>query len=272
MVPFKGTTAVTDQRTGAGIDFIICGLEHSGTTLASDLFRQVPGCDSGFECGVLLSRTPRNFANVQPFYQNMLAGWKITEMDLAAACDTDSFAEFYDNAYRHAGVFEGAPPAIRFDKTPRYIISLPAIAEITETPIIAMIKDPRAIAWSDFRRSKRDVKEIEAWYQEWMPPKKGYMERAYKGYLYAWEHKQCLVTRLEDLCLNTRSTLESMFCHVGLQPSLGYLNIRDSRYPHTHGKSISISTAVQHLALLPQGIQERVRQDFGHLEKWFYSF
>ncbi|TVS07098.1 MAG: hypothetical protein EA413_01985, partial [Cyanobium sp. PLM2.Bin73] len=76
---------MTDRRPGTGIDFIICGLEHSGTTLGSDLFRQVPGCDSGFECGVLLCTTPRDFAGNQPFYQNMLAGWKITEGDLADA-------------------------------------------------------------------------------------------------------------------------------------------------------------------------------------------
>ena len=38
--------------------FIICGPEHSGTTLISDIFRQVPGLDSGFEVGVLLADTP----------------------------------------------------------------------------------------------------------------------------------------------------------------------------------------------------------------------
>lgn len=268
----SGVANMTAQQKRAGLDFIICGLEHSGTTLASDLFRQVPGCDSGFECGVLLCDTPREFPKKQPFFQNMLAGWKITESELATACDTSSFAEFYDNLYKHAGLFEGDQPVIRFDKTPRYIVNLPAIAEIAEAPIIAMIKDPRAAAWSDFRRSKGTMEEIESWYQEWMLPKKKYMERAYEGYLHAWENKQCLVTRLEDLCLNTRSTVERMFQHVGLEPSLRYLNISDSRYPHTRGKSINISTAVEHLERLPEGIQERVLEDFGHLEHWFYEF
>lgn len=260
------------QKRDTGLDFIICGLEHSGTTLASDLFRQVRGCDSGFECGVLLCKTPRDFPAKQPFFQNMIKGWKLSEQALKAACDTDSVAEFYEAIYRQAGLFQQKHPEIRFDKTPRYIIDLATITEIFETPIIAMIKDPRAIAWSDFRRSKREANDIEAWYAEWMPSKKGYMERAYQGYLHAWQNKQCLVIRLEDLCLNTRHTLEQMFEHVGLQPSLDYLNIRDSRYPHTHGKSISISTAVQHLALLPQSIQERVRKDFGHMDRWFYAF
>lgn len=256
----------------AGVDFIICGLEHSGTTLASDLFRQVPGCDSGFECGVLLCTTPRDFPRKQPFYQNMLDAWKISEKDLASTCDTDSFEEFYGELYKHSGLFQDKQPTTRFDKTPRYIISLPVVAEITKTPIIAMIKDPRAIAWSDFRRSNRAAEDIDAWYKEWMPMKRGYMERAYEGYLYAWETEQCLVAPLEDLCLNTRPTLERMFTHVGLKPSLRYLNINDSRYPNTRGKSINISTAVEHLTRLPEAIQERVLEDFGHFKKWFYAF
>ena len=33
------------------IDFLVCGVEHSGTTLVSDLFRQIPHCESGFEVG-----------------------------------------------------------------------------------------------------------------------------------------------------------------------------------------------------------------------------
>lgn len=256
----------------SGVDFIICGLEHSGTTLASDLFRQVPGCDSGFECGVLLCATPRDFPQKNPFYRNMLDGWKITESDLAAACRSESFAEFYDNLYKHAGLFKDAEPVIRFDKTPRYIINLPAITAVMEAPIITMIKDPRAATWSDFRRSRKAAADIEAWYEEWMPPKRRYMEQAYVGYLHAWTSKQCLVTRLEDLCLNTRSTLEKMFQHVGMEPSLRYLNISDSRYPNTRGKSVNVSTAVEHLERLPKGIQQRVQKDFGHLERWFYAF
>jgi hypothetical protein len=98
------------------------------------------------------------------------------------------------------------------------------------------------------------------------------MEQAYKGYLHAWKSDHCLVVRLEDLCLNTRATLERMFSSVGLEPSLRYLNITDKRYPHTHGKSISVSTAVEHLQTLPEGIQQKVRKDFGHLERWFYAF
>ena len=39
------------------LSFLICGLEHSGTTMASDLFREHPLVESGFECGVGLVHT-----------------------------------------------------------------------------------------------------------------------------------------------------------------------------------------------------------------------
>ncbi|MEO0927718.1 MAG: hypothetical protein AAFY63_17790, partial [Cyanobacteria bacterium J06643_13] len=76
------------------LKFVICGLEHSGTTLLSDIFRQIKGLDSGFEVGVLLSELPRNFSKVQPFYKNMMGGWQIEKDTLENICDTDSFTEF----------------------------------------------------------------------------------------------------------------------------------------------------------------------------------
>ena len=41
---------------------IICGMEHSGTTLVSDLVRQTGAYESGFEIGVLLEDSPKAFS------------------------------------------------------------------------------------------------------------------------------------------------------------------------------------------------------------------
>ncbi|MCP9927985.1 sulfotransferase [Cyanobium sp. CH-040] len=263
---------MSESHAGVGLDFVICGLEHSGTTLASDLFRQVPGCDSGFECGVLLCESPREFPSLQPFYNNMIVGWQITEKDLESACSTDSFTGFYDCLYNSSGLFRDNKPSIRFDKTPRYIVNLPAICDTLDVPFVVMIKDPRSLLWSDFRRSKRPLEEIHLWYEEWAPAKLGYMEKAYKGYLEAWQSDQCIVIRLEDLCLRARETFESMFAHVNIEPRVNYMCIRDKRYLNTVGKSISVSVAVEHLLGLPPEIQQRVQTDFGHLDRWFYDF
>lgn len=66
--------------------FAICGLEHTGTTLVSELFRQVPRVDSGFECGVFLGENPAAFKGLEPFYQNMCDGWGISVEELEECC------------------------------------------------------------------------------------------------------------------------------------------------------------------------------------------
>ena len=68
------------------LSFLICGLEHSGTTMASDLFREHPEVDSGFECGVLLCDNPSDFLTLTPFRNHMAVGWGINEEDLTYAC------------------------------------------------------------------------------------------------------------------------------------------------------------------------------------------
>ena len=144
------------------LDFLICGLEHSGTTLLSDLMRQVPGCDSGFECGVLLGRKPSDFLDMQPFCSNILKGWEISQDDLNACVENVDFAGFYDELYKRSHLFQGEKqPSIRFDKTPRYISCIHHVAKnVPDVPILAMIKDPAAIAWSDFKRSGLKMEDI----------------------------------------------------------------------------------------------------------------
>ena len=88
------------------LKFEICGIEHSGTTQVSDVFRQVEAVESGFECGVLLGDSPKVFSSVQPFYRNMLDGWQISADTLEGICDTDSFSAFYQRLYRKAGFFD----------------------------------------------------------------------------------------------------------------------------------------------------------------------
>ncbi len=86
--------------------FVIGGVEHSGTTLLSDIFRQVPGLDSGFEVGVLLCNTPKEFRTFKPFIDQMPAGWGLTEEDLDYICDTDSFQDFYERLYEKSQIIK----------------------------------------------------------------------------------------------------------------------------------------------------------------------
>ena len=255
-----------------GIDFLICGLEHSGTTLASDLVRD-SSCDSGFECGVLLSESPEGFLNNEPFASNILNGWKITKEDLTDCCQSKTFPDFYDKLYAASKLFNAKNISRRFDKTPRYITQLSRIQEEHDIPALALIKDPRSIAWSDFKRSKKPLSELDDWYSEWLPKKKRYMESAYEGYLYAWGNpNKCLVMRLEDICLEAKKSLQLIDDFLEIPFSYNQLFFPDKRTDHTRGKSIDSSIAISWLQEMPQKTQESVSKDFKIFDRWFYRF
>jgi hypothetical protein len=254
------------------VSFLICGMEHSGTTLASDIFREHPRCESGFECGALLCDSPSEFPKKSPFYHNTIKGWEISENDLNAACKTNNFADFYTRLISHSRLFTDQSRDIVFDKTPRYITRVEAISDMFNLPIIAMIKDPRAIAASDFKRTGNKEINIEKWYERWMPSKLTYMRNANEGYIHAQQNGNCIIIRLEDLCLNLEQTATRMFSHVGLDFSTRFLSLRRKRYSNTRNRSVDASACVSWMEDLPQGIASRIREDFAEFESWYYDF
>jgi len=255
-----------------GIDFLICGLEHSGTTLATDLMRSKT-CDSGFECGVLLSESPKEFINHKPFSKNILDGWKISPDELNECCQAENFKEFYDRLYFFSKLFDSKTITKRFDKTPRYVTALPKVHERYRVPTIVLLKDPRSITWSDFRRSKLSLEDINSWYEDWMPKKKRYMRSAYEGYQYAWNNpNDCLVIRLEDLCLSAKTNMQLIDEFIGVPFSHQQFLFSTKRYPHTRGNSIDISVSVSWMQAMPQEVQKQVMIDFAEFDRWFYEF
>ena len=260
------------RHLNPSLEFLICGLEHSGTTMVSDLFREHPKVDSGFECGVLLCNTPNEFLTFEPFCRHMYVGWGIEHNDLSYACSAVSFKNFYRRLFERSKSIKEKSSSIIFDKTPRYITELPQVHKRFNRPVIAVIKDPRSLALSDFKRSKRPLEEINTWYEEWKNPKMAYMRSAYNGYCYAWEHKDCHVVRLEDICFSAKSTVENMFNFVGIEFKNEYLNLRNKRFNNTSGSSISVGSCMAFMDVLPKEIQERVCSDFSEFDRWFYPF
>ena len=135
-----------------------------------------------------------------------------------------------------------------------------------------MIKDPRSLALSDYKRSKRPLEEIDSWYEEWKNPKMAYMRSAYKGYHHAWNTKNCHVVRLEDLCFNAKATVEDMFEFVGLEFKNEYLNLRNKRFGNTSGSSINVGSCMAFMDGLPERIQDQICSDFSEFDRWFYPF
>ncbi len=256
--------------------FVICGLEHSGTTLLSDIFRQVPELDSGFEVGVLLGNSPQEFPNIQPFYKNMLDGWQITEDHLASICKTDSFSDFYSGLEQKSQVLKPTTKNI-FDKTPRYFARLFECHDKVQVPFIATYKDPRALVFSDFKRTGKG-KEFTAWYEEYKKPKLRYIEKIYKNNYIPLKNEfndnrysKILCISLEEICLNTRHIMEIIFSHIGLDFKLEYLLLRNLRYSHTRKPEISSRIPFEYLEALKKNEILKIEKDFGQLGDWFYQ-
>ena len=254
------------------LSFLICGLEHSGTTMASDLFREHPEVESGFECGVLLCNNPSEFLTFTPFRNHMAVGWGINEKDLIYACQASSFDCFYERLFERSSIIQDKKPKFVFDKTPRYVTQLAAVQSRLDLPAIVLIKDPRSLALSDFKRSGTKIEEIDDWYECWKNPKRLYMRSAYQGYQYAWENERCKVVRLEEICFNAKDTVRSMFEFVQLEFSCEYLDLRSKRFGNTSGSSISVNSCMQFMTALPNHIQSKIKDDFSEFDRWFYDF
>lgn len=249
--------------------FVICGIEHSGTTLLSDIFRQSPNIDSGFETGVLLVDSPREFRTLEPFITNLMSGWKLVEEDLDAICDCDTFDEFYDRLWQRSKVVDHQK-TIMFDKTPRYFSALSSCAQKGGCPFIATYKDPRAIVASDFRRAQVD--DFDAWFETYAPKKKKYLrviyeqlEQTVEGYI-----KNALAISLEQVCLDTRNTLEKVFAHVGVEFDLSYLLLKNLRYHHTKLPYISSNIPFEYLDVFEKKQIRQIENRFKEFELFFY--
>jgi hypothetical protein len=253
------------------ISFAICGIEHSGTTLLSDLFRQVPGIDAGFECGVLLCPTPRAFPDLKPYFQNMLDGWKIGEDALRACCETDDFPEFYDRLAKNSELVATTGATTIFDKTPRYLSRLSGCLQRTSVPFLCTYKDPRAIVYSDMTRAKPSA--FEPWYESYRIAKKKYFGLIYSELTArtATRLNRALAIRLEDLCLNARETLERAFAHVGQRFQLDYLLIENKRYAHNRDTSINARIPFEYRLGLTRAQISLIEKDFSAFAALFYD-
>ena len=258
------------------LKFVICGVEHSGTTLLSDLFRQVPGIDAGFEVGVLLCPSPKEFEGFDPFgdpfFDNMLGGWKLTREELVEACHAENFDGFYARVKALSKVLRPGTTDI-FDKTPRYLSRLDDCMNRADVPFIACFKDPRSIVFSDFTRSQN--KDFDAWYSNpaYLQPKRHYLTACYRSYQKARARNEGRVAfvALESLCMDARASCERLFKHVGLEFKAEYVLLSNQRYEQTRANSISARIPFEYKQHLADGQQRRIMDDFAECGDWFYE-
>jgi len=250
------------------VNFVICGLEHSGTTLISDLFRQVDGLDAGFEVGVLLVDQPSTFRDFNPFAQNLLNGWAITQEQFDHCCDASTHGEFYQRLQNATGELSEDTTRI-FDKTPRYLSRLSECLNRTNAPFIASYKDPRATVHSDFKRA--DTDDFTSWYKDYMPRKRHYLRTCYREYTKTIKNTDRVAfVALEELAMNARESMERIFNHVNIPFSMDYILLNGLRYKNTRSNSVSIPIAFSYIADFDESHTSRIEKDFEEFSDWFY--
>jgi hypothetical protein len=250
--------------------FVICGLEHSGTTVVAELLRQVHGVDAGFEIGVLLGASPRVFPTLQPYAAHVRRDWGVSEATLEHCCDTDDFAAFYSRLQRAATTLRPGTHTI-FDKTPRYLATLDHCLARTTAPFIVVFKDPRSTVHSDYKNMW--MPDFDSWLDEYAPAKLGYMRQHYAQYKRAREKAdpRVLFVRLEELCLDPRGVCTRMFAHVGLHFHLAHLAFGANRYEKTHARSITAGGPFEYLSGMGIVRCRRIARVFAEFDEWFFE-
>lgn len=131
---------------------VITGMEHSGTTLLSQLLHAHPVIASGPECGLLLSKI-YDFDRVEPFWSWLLGkegwSWCLRPEDRGKLLSAKSYEEAYALLARYMGransdrnlrkLFERA--ALIYDKTPAYVHCLDRVVEKVDAPFVVTFKD-----------------------------------------------------------------------------------------------------------------------------------
>ncbi len=236
----------------------------------SELLRQVPGLDAGFEIGVLLGQTPREFPAIQPYAENMLWNWGLTQQDLLSCCDTDDFAMFYRRLLEHSTVMRPGTTTI-FDKTPRYLATLDDCMARTDAPFVITFKDPRSTVFSDFKASGEA--DFDRWFEAYAPDKIGYMRLHYAQFerARAGADPRVLLVRLEDFCLQPRVMATRIVAHAGFEFDLSYLAFKPGRYQFAPVGSISVGFPFAYIEGLGRARSARVGEMFAEFSEWFFS-
>lgn len=248
--------------------FVICGVEHSGTTLVSDVFRQVPGIDAGFEVGVLLSKTPKEFRTLEPFITNIKSGWDLTDEQLDEICNTESFEEFYLCLARFSKIIENKVEI--FDKTPRYFSQLQSCLEKVPCNFIATYKDPRSLVYSDYKRDKPT--DFNQWFEKYAPKKLNYLKTIYSEYeaCKPLDGSRIALVSLENIALDTRRIFEKIFSVANIEFKVEYLMLKNMRYKNTKAAYVSSNIPFEYMDAFGSKEQKIIMDKFSALDEWFY--
>ncbi len=251
---------------------IVCGFEHSGTTLVGELLRQHEDLDSGFEGGLLLNDSPRQFPDCQPFYTNMLNTWKLSDEAAKAACETDRFAEAYCRLRDASPILKNKSVRL-YDKTPRYMSCLDSVlTRAPQIPVIAIVRDFRAVMWSSFKRLGNG--DMATWQRETLPRTLRHTYSYAAGLREAMRRfglERILVVQYERLCLDPTTVGTQIFDHINLKYDERFSRFGKARYDLVYGQDVQRAYIFEYRDRLPKELQLRIIDYFSEFNPFFFN-
>ena len=214
------------------LKFIITGLPHSGTTALSEVFRQVPGLFSGFECGFLLHEKPLDFVNPKAkykvLYEMLKTSWGLTDIDVNYICNSTSWEKVYLKLRERSSKINNKQVSL-FDKTPYYMLHLEEVLKkVDNVKIIVILKDVRALYYSYKRRGtlKAGLNHLNSLTNEFADV---LLNLAKEGRIFLLHY--------ENMCLKPELELKKVFDFLGLDFKRNYLTFIP-KYANVYGKGL----------------------------------
>ena len=231
---------MTDVLKTKVLRAVLCGYERGGTTLLSRILAEHPRLESGFESGLLLAPSPRDFlGKAYKTYNGSLikGGWGIDQDDLEYVCSAQSWNQAYLRLRERSKVVKNKH-VLLFDKTPAYMKQLDDILlKIDGVKAVVIIKQPLGVIWSWIKREKNpaDVSDdrIRSFCARYLSYAEGYRQ-AVKNH-----PKRILMVKFSDLCLEPEAQVRRICDHLLLDFYPSMLNYKP-KY-EVHGDRIDTS-------------------------------
>ena len=256
--PIPSAVVQASQRLLA----LVCGFEHGGTTAVSELLRRHPEVDAGFEGGFLLADTPAGFPDIEPHFGIALRGWGLSARDMDHICAAGGFGELYD---RLADRYVGSQAGERiFDKTPRYMAHLADVMDkVPETPVVAIVRDPRALFWSWRKRADRVDDD---WIDRFAARYRRYAE-SLRDAEDSPRGSRIHVVRHEDLSSAPSETAPAVHEALGLTWDDAFLEF-DPRYRNVRGDGLVPGFVAEYRDHLTDDEQQRILEATADFADW----
>lgn len=234
------------------INYIISGYERGGTTLLSEIFR-ANGFESGFECGVLMARKPKEMYKIEPYWTMLLKGWGISEETRREAASGD-FAHFYKTICKEAFPTHSGP---FFDKTPIYMsqIGLCLHRAPFAKGAIVIHRDPRAVFLSMSKRLSPELAPDDAVEQNFQQLTNRYI-RYFEGCISHHKSPKVLFVPFEELVTREDSWLNIIGNFVN-QKKFGARNA-PPRYSNVSSKTTDLTPVHEYSELLSKSTQKKI--------------